>query len=260
MWLTELKIKNEGIVIGGLMGALFLLLIVFLASYATTGERPTIRTAHVINLDRDAKKLASFRDQSLPFPVERWAATYGKDLEVKALPAQGIGNIIVQSGKGSYRDQWKDLRNLGAVGCFLSHRSLLQHCATLPVPNTEGHLVLEDDAVFPEDFQKRWDEVRQRIPVDWDIVYLGLNGAKGDAVSAGILKLYTVKDSGGNWGTHAYIVRHGALRSKVLPTLERMFDAIDGQFNAYFDTWNVYAVEPTLVDLDKELESTIQTM
>jgi len=256
----NLKIKNEAIVIGGLMGALIVLLVVFLASYATVGERPKISTAHVINLDRDTKKLASFREQSLPFPVERWTATYGKDLEAKALPAQGVGNIIVQSGKGAYGEQWKDLRNLGAVGCFLSHRSLLQHCATLPVPATEGHLILEDDAVFPEEFQKRWEEVRQRIPVDWDIVYLGINGAKGHAVSAGILKLYTVKDSSGNWGTHAYIVRHGALRTNVLPALERMFEAIDGQLNMFFDSWNVYAVEPKLMELDNELESTIQTM
>lgn len=245
---------------GGLLGVLVILLLVFLASYASQGARPAIDTAHVINLDKDTKKLASFMEQELPVSVERWPATYGKDLKAQALPAQGVGNVIIQSGKGTYAQQWKDLRNLGAVGCFLSHRAVLQHCATLAVPDTAGHLILEDDAIFPEDFRIRWDAVRQQIPTDWDMVYLGINGAKGHAVSAGILKLYTVKDSSGNWGTHAYLVRHGALRSKLLPALERMFEAVDGQFNAFFDAWKVYAVEPKLVGLDDTLESTIQTM
>jgi GR25 family glycosyltransferase involved in LPS biosynthesis len=253
-------VSRGAIVCGGLLGLLIVGLVMFLAAYALRGERPTITTAHVINLDRDTKKLAAFMEQSTPFPVERWPATYGKDLKATALPAQGIGNILVQSGKGTYAEQWKDLRNLGAVGCFLSHRSLLQHCATLPLPDTAGHLILEDDAVFPEDFQKRWEDVKYRIPTDWDLVYLGINGPKGHVVSKGVLKLYSVKDSSGNWGTHAYIVRHGALRARVLPALQRMFEAIDGQLNALFDEWNVYAVDPTLVQLDKALPSTIQTM
>ena len=255
-----LPLKKESVITGALLGVLVILLIVFLASFASQGARPAIDTAYVINLDRDKKKLTSFMKQTLPFPVERWSATYGKDLKAQALPAQGVGNVIIQSGKGTYAEQWKDLRNLGAVGCFLSHRAVLQHCGTLPVADTAGHLILEDDAVFPKDFSSRWDAVKQRIPTDWDMVYLGINGAKGHAVSDGILKMYTVKDSSGNWGTHAYIVRHGALRSKILPALERMFEAVDGQFNSFFDAWNVYAVQPNLVDLDKELESTIQTM
>jgi len=254
------SLTKESVQIGGLIGLLVVLLVVFLASYATQGSRPVIDTAHVINLDKDTKKLASFMEQELPVPVERWPATYGKDLNVKALPAQGVGTVIVLSGKGPYTEQWKDLRNLGAVGCFLSHRSLLQHCATLAVSDTAGHLILEDDAAFPADFETQWNDVKQRIPTDWDMVYLGITGAKGHAVGKGILKLYTAKDNNGNWGTHAYIVRHGALRSKVVPSLERMFDAVDVQFNTFFDAWNVYAVEPKLVLLDDTLESTIQTM
>jgi hypothetical protein len=233
-------VSRGAIVCGGLLGLLIVGLVMFLAAYALRGERPTITTAHVINLDRDTKKLAAFMEQSTPFPVERWPATYGKDLKATALPAQGIGNILVQSGKGT--------------------RSLLQHCATLPLPDTAGHLILEDDAAFPEDFQKRWEDVKYRIPTDWDLVYLGINGPKGHVVSKGVLKLYSVKDSSGNWGTHAYIVRHGALRARVLPALQRMFEAIDGQLNALFDEWNVYAVDPTLVQLDDALPSTIQTM
>ena len=253
--------KTETIAIGTVVGIAIVLLTVFLATIIIQGSRPSFETAHVINLDRDTKKLAKFMEQSTrPSKVERWTATYGKDLNAQALSAQGVGTIIVMSGKGTYTQQWKDLRNLGAVGCFLSHRALLHHCATLAVPDTAGHLILEDDAVFPKDFQEQWDNVRQRIPTDWDIVYLGMTGPKGHTVGKGISKLYTVKDGSGNWGTHAYIVRHGALNTKVLPALKRMFDAIDCQYNTFFDEWNVYAIEPKIVLLDDTMTSTIQTM
>lgn len=258
------SLKKETIAIGATVGIVVVLLVVFLASYAAEGERPMIATAHVINLDRDAKKLESFRKQPLssllPVPVERWAATYGKDLNPRTLPAQGIGNLTVCAGKGTYKNQWKELRNQGAIGCFLSHRSLLQHCATLQVPDTAGHLILEDDALVDKDVRTQWDAVRNHIPTDWDIVYLGINVPKGHSIGNGVSKLYAVRDSTGNWGTHGYLVRHGALRTKILPQLRFMFEAVDGQLNASFDEWNCYAIAPQLITVDKSLESTIQKM
>jgi GR25 family glycosyltransferase involved in LPS biosynthesis len=259
-----LSLKTETIAIGTVVGIAVVLLILFLASYAMEGERPFVATAHVINLDRDAKKLESFRKQPLssllPVPVERWTATYGKDLNPLTLPAQGIGNLTVCAGKGTYKEQWKELRNQGAIGCFLSHRSLLQHCATLQVPDTAGHLILEDDALFADDFRAKWEAVRHHIPIDWDIVYLGVNTPKGHSIGKGVSKLYAVRDSTGNWGTHGYMVRHGALRTKILPQLRFMFEAVDGQFNAFFDEWNCYAITPQLITVDKSLGSTIQKM
>lgn len=258
------SLKKETIAIGATVGIVVVLLVVFLASYAAEGERPMIATAHVINLDRDVKKLESFRKQPLssllPVPVERWAATYGKDLNPRTLPAQGIGNLTVCAGKGTYKNQWKELRNQGAIGCFLSHRSLLQHCATLQVPDTAGHLILEDDALVDKDVRTKWDAVRNHIPTDWDIVYLGINVPKGHSIGKDVSKLYAVRDSTGNWGTHGYLVRHGALRTKILPQLRFMFEAVDGQLNAFFDEWNCYAIAPQLITVDKSLESTIQKM
>ena len=55
------SLKTETIAIGTVVGIAIVLLVVFLAWYATEGERPFVGTAHVINLDRDTKKLESFR-------------------------------------------------------------------------------------------------------------------------------------------------------------------------------------------------------
>lgn len=257
---SMMSMKTETLAVGSVVGVAVVLLIVFLAAYATEGDRPVITTAHVVNLDRDKTKLAAFQKQRPPLQVERWTATYGKDLKPQTLPALGIGNLTVCAGKGSYGDQWKELRNQGAIGCYVSHRALLQHCSTLAVPDTAGHFILEDDALFAPDFSQKWESVRHKIPTDWDIVYLGMTSPKGHSIGNGVTKLYTVRDSSGNWGLHGYLVRHGALRTKILPNLRFMFEAIDGQLNAHFDEWNCYSIEPYLVTVDKTLTSTIQTM
>jgi hypothetical protein len=66
----------------------------------------------------------------------------------------------------------------------------------------------------------------------------------------------------GNWGLHAYIVRHGALRDKILPDIAWMRDSIDTMLSQFYDKWNVYAIQPDLLKLNKEesQKSTIQTM
>ena len=230
---------------------------------------PSIDTAHVINLDRDVAKLDSFRNQEhIPSTLQiiRWKATYGKDLRPNDMSRAGIGGSIFLSGKGKYVDQQKDLRNLGAIGCFLSHRSLLEHLANTNHSDSAGHLVLEDDAKFTPHWLHEWDAVRTAIPTNWDMVYLGIVWPKGRAIRPGVLRLEPnlFSEGGhaaeGNYGTHAYVVRHGAIRTKILPWLQHMVDTIDRQYNYKFHEWNVYAIQPTRIDINETLGSTIQTM
>lgn len=234
--------------------------------YFVEPTHPTIDTAHVINLDRDTAKLESFMKQPhIPdtLDIVRWRATYGKDLDMNEMCRAGVGGAMFVSGKGAYTDYLKDLRNLGAIGCFLSHRSLLQHLATADVPDSTGHLILEDDAAFTPDFMNEWNSVRTSIPTDWDIVYIGIVWPKGQHIRPGVMKLesnFIVKDGDGNYGTHAYLVRHGAIRSKIMLWLKHMVDTIDRQYNYKFNEWNVYAVQPTLIGINEDLTSTIQAM
>jgi len=251
------------------MGLVGILIFLIVWRYRTTSTHPTIDTAHVINLDRDTTKLDTFMKQPhIPdtFEVVRWRATYGKDLDVNEMCSAGIGGAMFVSGKGAYKDYLKDLRNLGAIGCFLSHRSLLQHLASTDFPDSAGHLILEDDAHFSSDFlngQHTWNKIRTTIPTDWDMVYIGIVWPKGNYIEPGVMKLdsnFIVKDGDGNYGTHAYLVRHGAIRTKILPWLRHMVDTIDRQYNYKFNEWNVYAVHPTPIVINEELVSSIQAM
>ena len=54
-------------------------------------------------------------------------------------------------------------------GCHLSHRTLLQYA--LSVPRT---LILEDDFLIRHnDFHRRFEQMIQEVPSDWDLLYLG---------------------------------------------------------------------------------------
>jgi GR25 family glycosyltransferase involved in LPS biosynthesis len=56
------------------------------------------------------------------------------------------------------------------VGCWLSHRALWAALLLLPDKHV---LVLEDDAIFPEDWRKRFDRALADVPSDFDVLYIG---------------------------------------------------------------------------------------
>ena len=227
--------------------------------------RPHVKSMHVINLDKDISRWNSVKSTNLAteLEIQRWTATYGKDLSQDELARQGVGYAMTRSGKGTYDEQGKDLRNQGVVGCFLSHRNLLKYLGDKKVPDTYGHLILEDDITIPSDFLEpgdEWHKRYQNIPTDWDIVYMDVNTPVGTLVAPHIYKLKYSLEEQGNWGTHAYLVRHGAIKTKILPWLRYMVDAIDEQYKMKFNEWNVYAVVPGIIKLNEVLsnDSTIQ--
>ena len=64
-----------------------------------------------------------------------------------------------------------------------------------------------------------------------------------------------------NLGTFCYVVRHGALRSKILPWLRYMVDAYDEQLSLKYGEWESYGITPNIVELNQEIaESSINTL
>lgn len=238
------------------------LLLVAIFAYASReflkSRRPHVWDIWVINLDKDTERWVSIQadTQRIEGMVYRWPATYGKLLTQKELILEGVGFAMTRSGDGYKEDE--RLRNLGTIGCWLSHKRLLQHLANQPVASYAGHLIVEDDVAFPPDFlevRDAWHKVYSRIPTNWDIVYFGITNPQGESITpeGDILRLKTLSEGGGNWGTHAYLVRHGSIAQKLLPALEWMTDAIDEQYNQYFSEWNVYAVDPNIIPINAEM-------
>ena len=227
-----------------------------LAFFKQSGK-PQISTIHVINLDRDVERWNSIESQGrgLGLQIQRFSAVYGKDIPYADMRKHGVGNAMVRADRHDHKGE--KLHNLGVVGCFLSHRALLAHVHTLNVPDSHGHLILEDDVRLPSDFLQpngRWDTLRQRIPGDWDIVWLRMWRPHGTKVAEGIMKLDTNANIRCNLGTFSYVVRHGAI-PKILRELQFMMDAYDEQMNLQFAKWNCYLLEPGIIEIDSDLQN-----
>jgi len=224
-----------------------------------------INTISVINLEKDKHRWRSIKRKlnylKDPAP-QQWKGVYGKDLKRTEMHDLGIGFAMVHSGKGSYGQQHKDLRNLGTVGCFLSHRSLLTSLAQINLPDDAAHLILEDDIEPPKSLLTKAEKMVKTVPQDWDMIYLGIHKPIGKPISPCVWKLTHATKDEGNWGTHAYLVKHKSLKEKILPWLKYMIDALDLQYNIKFDEWNVYSIQPDIIKLNKtqSAKSTIQTM
>lgn len=96
---------------------------------------------YVINLDRRTDRM-----ERLDLQLKKLGIEYEK---VSAVDAKAEGIQPQTAGK-------------------LSHQSVISQL------NTSKALILEDDALFVDDFQQRFDEVMPDLPNDWDVFYLGV--------------------------------------------------------------------------------------
>lgn len=215
---------------------------------------PSMNSIHVINLDKDVERWKSIESQghTLGLEINRFRATYGTDIPYQQMRSLGIGNAMVRADRHDHKGE--RLHNLGVIGCYVSHRNLLESLSKMNVPDSYGHLVLEDDVRLPKDFLQRWDTLRNHIPTDWDIVLLKFWRPNGNEVYPGIIKLAANPNIRCNLGTFAYVVRHGALK-KILPWLKYMNDAYDEHINLKFSEWNCYGLNPGIVEIDDDLQA-----
>jgi len=58
----------------------------------------------------------------------------------------------------------------GAVGCSLSHLFAMKIAKQLGLKN---YLIFEDDVEFVENFCEKFDGIKDQIPDNWDMLYLG---------------------------------------------------------------------------------------
>jgi GR25 family glycosyltransferase involved in LPS biosynthesis len=221
-------------------------------------KSPNVDTIHVINLDRDVKRWESIQTQAkqLGLTVDRFKAIYGKDIRYNQMRTHGIGNAMVRADRNDHKGE--NLHNLGVVGCYLSHRALIEHLGKMNVPDSYGHLILEDDVQLPADFLQpggSWDKLKRHIPADWDMIWFRMWKPNGTDVAPGVMKLKSDPRIRVNLGTFAYMVRHGAIQGKILPALKYMNDAFDEQVNQHFNEWNCYLLHPGIININDELQA-----
>lgn len=104
-----------------------------------------------------------------------------------------------------------DPMNPKTVGTWLSHRALWAAC--LLTQGDDEFFLLEDDAVFPEDWTAKFDAARWDLPSDWDFVNFGACCAEDKEKEHIAGPIYKV--DGGPMCLHAYLVKRRALMTLI---------------------------------------------
>jgi len=114
---------------------------------------------YFINLDRDADRRAAIETQLRQVGIEatRYAAVDGTALPPELAPYFAHG------------DGRPPLMKAGEIGCYASHLGVWRE---IVASNFSAALVLEDDAVLPQDLVPLIDDILARAPHEWDLVLL----------------------------------------------------------------------------------------
>lgn len=103
-------------------------------------------------------------------------------------------------------DVWKAQEEpLGAIGCHASHRAILE---ALRDSRDESWAIFEDDCLFVDDFEERFHQFFNTVPIGWDALWLG--GAHQEQplrLGGGVSLISNVRLS------HAYVVSFRAVDS-----------------------------------------------
>jgi len=90
----------------------------------------------------------------------------------------------------------------GALGCSSSHMNIIKKAQD---ENLDKVLIFEDDVVFIENLQKRFEECYNELPENWDMFYFGGNHNNKH-------QLYNfsknLRKIGNTYSTHAYAIRN----------------------------------------------------
>ena len=120
------------------------------------------------------------------------------------------------------------------LGCKLSHLSVLANY------DSEVIFVFEDDSVFVDDFDKKFEEAMNSVPQDWHMLYLGAHLLQKQPVND-----YWVRSLECS-STHAY-----AIKKEFVPKLIKQGMNLDNHIDVDFSSLHkeiiAYAARPTLV-------------
>lgn len=205
---------------------------------------PFFQDAYAVTLDPASKRFVDIKAfaTAAGMPLEPWKGVLIKPEDKDTLPPLGIGTT-------HFKDRTGAVFNLGVIGAYLGHRTLLQHVADT-APTKPGTLIFEDDVEIPADFYDQLAKVEKEVPADWDFIFLDKLYTEGPMISEHVKKLDKDMTGFKNWGIWAYIVKNSSLKEKVLPKLEHMMDVPDIQLAKFADVLNMYLLVPSIVKQD----------
>jgi GR25 family glycosyltransferase involved in LPS biosynthesis len=202
---------------------------------------------YLINLDRDTERLKKMTMQLTRLNIEftRFPAVLGSEVKTSHHLTEFCLKYCTD----------------GIKGCALSHKTIWEDM----LKNNYKHvLVLEDDAVFADDFEHMFKTGWDQVPKDFDVWYLGCNfkctdtqtiptlynkalGHTPQHVDTHIQRVY------GSVGTHGYVISNKCARAfKHLP----IYTHIDAQMTVWLNKHELtaYSVKPLIINTPQQEE------
>lgn len=145
----------------------------------------------VINLDDRSDKYRNFRKETLGIDLQnvvRYSALSYMNIDRDNIPYP-TRNILEYNTHG-LRLTGYEAMTLGQIGCCLTHLQLMEQCVKDQVP----YFVLEDDAIFCDDFWKKAEQLFTKSQGK-DLIMVGHN-TKGSKLEARVES---------TWCTHAML-------------------------------------------------------
>lgn len=211
---------------------------------------PVMKDVWIINLDKSKERWNDMLDQVKvldPLPVNRWSATDGRVMKEQDFIDEKIPIII----RPQFALESKQERRKGEIGCYLSHKKLLEYLAKQKADDDAGHLILEDDVEIEKDTLDKWIKVATNLDKDWDIFFFGIHDPVLQEAKNGIAKVTSIQS------LHAYMVRQKSI-PKILDLIKIMYDPIDEIIRWNSNKLNLYAIVPFVIKQRKNYMSDIQ--
>jgi len=211
---------------------------------------PILKDVWIINLDKSKERWNTMIDEAKaldPLPVNRWSAIDGRAMKEQDFIDEKIPIII----RPQFALESKQERRKGEIGCYLSHKKLLEFLDKKKVDDDSGHLILEDDVQIGKDTLDKWSAVASKLDKDWDIFFFGIHDPVLGEVKDGIAKVKSIQS------LHAYMVKQKSI-PKILEVIKIMYDPIDEIIRWNSDKLNLYALQPFTIDQRKNYMSDIQ--
>ncbi len=182
------------------------------------------------------------REQNID--INRFDATDGKNLSL-----QKAKNMC----SSEYYEMMKNNKSLLAnIGCYNSHLNLLKKIHSEKIDNA---LIIEDDIIFPNNFKQLLQKNLEKVPSDWDIIYLGVTRPCGKLYKENIYIPSIIECSKDNGGLFGYMVNNrsaGKIYNLINKKINKM---VDHAIRDFFPVLKVYIIYPFLINHNYNLIS-----
>ncbi|QKF93916.1 glycosyl transferase family 25 [Fadolivirus algeromassiliense] len=186
--------------------------------------------------DRNNNVISQLKKVTLLEKAERVDAIYGADLNINEISPQ----LITKQGKeDALNDKQRVYTYLtvGGIGCALSHRKTYQKIID---DNISAALILEDDITIDDNFNENLNLLQNKIPNDYDILFLGYHDTSIKYLNKSNNAFYTKPNK--LYGLFGYIVTNKGARK--LLNIFPITNQIDSEIPNHFNEILAYAVKP----------------